>query len=550
MSPEGETTEVGTQEQMMADPKWNGVPPVGNNPIRNKWSFLGLILIVFTVKIIIWGIYRYITGTVAPFTDPEIGEQLTYWVGMVAKPILQLGPLAVLWWFLFKEKVSPFRFTRKNLASSLAWGLLGAVLFFVVATTSMTILMTVMGYGSDFRIVAGWDVEGVGWGLIIAMMFSYMIGTGPAEELFSRGFLQDQTARAHPIWFAMGFSAVLFAAGHLPISIFMHHMSAEAIFWYMMVLFVMGMFFSLIYQWSRNILLPILIHGLWDWYLSLFSWKGDWSAGFLANSDVIFLRIDFFNTLITLTIMLPIFYFIYKRFWRKGIYHTGSPFEPRRKDNPLFQWFKDRDQGHWPDRPWMTVIGVTFIFCLLMFPAAWVVGTKDSNLFKDGSMDKLGEPFEVREWNVVLADGYLNQGVTEEVLIPGNDTTITKVNVSLFWNDEADIGFLYTNQPDTFRITLMDGEGNELKSSQGQNSQTDQRRGEVDIVWITDDETRDLGNMTVMITMVRAGAQERMISILGLRDVPDDGNEYGLRVDYETLSIRYANGEESGDVRW
>ena len=82
----------GTQEDMLKDPNWNGVPPVGERPIRDKWAFLGLILVVFIVKIIIWGIYRLITGSVYPFTDPEYGSQIVYWVGMVAKPVLQLGP--------------------------------------------------------------------------------------------------------------------------------------------------------------------------------------------------------------------------------------------------------------------------------------------------------------------------------------------------------------------------------------------------------------------------------------------------------------------------
>ena len=68
-------------------------------------------------------------------------------------------------------------------------------------------------------------VTSPGWMLIIAMMFSYMIVTGPTEELFSRGFLQDQTARAFDLKFAILFSSVLFASGHLPISILVYRLS-------------------------------------------------------------------------------------------------------------------------------------------------------------------------------------------------------------------------------------------------------------------------------------------------------------------------------------
>ena len=51
--------ELGTQEQMMNDPKWNGIPPVGDRPISKmkfpflnlygKNAFLLMILLVFEI---------------------------------------------------------------------------------------------------------------------------------------------------------------------------------------------------------------------------------------------------------------------------------------------------------------------------------------------------------------------------------------------------------------------------------------------------------------------------------------------------------------------
>ncbi len=535
------SSNLGTQSQMVSDPKWNGIPPVGNRPITNRNKFLGMILLVFIVKIIIWGTFRYITGNSPIFTNPDYGAELTYWVGMVAKPVLQLGPIFLIWWFIFKEKGIPFKFTRKNLASSLVWGLFGAILFFIVATTSLVVVLNIMGYGANFRIVAGWD--DVGMALVIAMMFSYMIGTGPAEEIFSRGFLQDQTARAYPLWFAIVFSSVLFAIGHLPISILMHHMSFEAIIWYMLILVIMGMFFSLIYQWSRNILLPILIHGLWDWYLTLFSLKGDYTEVFIANSNILFLRVDFFNTLITLAIMLPIFYFLYVKFWRKDHFSTGSPFERRRKENRVFRWIRERDQGHWPSRPIVTVVAVTTAFCLLMIPTAALVGVDDPSLTSDGVKDFKGELQEIKLWERLLKAGYLAEGQNEEIEIPTNNSRVTAVNVSLYWEDEPDAGVRYTNTPDTFKIILMDGDGNEIDSHQSAS-------GHATIIWISDDDTVDLGNLTVSVQLTRAGDQETMISIIGLRDIADEGNEYSMMIDYETVSITYSGESEGEDVRW
>jgi membrane protease YdiL (CAAX protease family) len=269
----------GTQTEMYEDPRWEGVPPVGDRPISKmkfpflpvygKWAFLLLLLLVFVVKIIIWSIYRYMTGNLAIFTDPESGKETVYWAGMVAKPILQLGPVVILWIFIFKEKGIPFRFTRKNLFSSVTWGCIGGLIFFIVASFVYVIHMWISGRGTDFSVVAGWNAEGIGWGLVIATMFSYMIGTGPTEEIFSRGFLQDQAGRVWPVAGAIVVTAILFAIGHLPVSIFLYHLHETReglvlLAWYMVILFIMGCFFSIIYHWSRNIVLGIIIHGLWD----------------------------------------------------------------------------------------------------------------------------------------------------------------------------------------------------------------------------------------------------------------------------------------------
>ena len=213
----------------------------------------------------------------------------------VAKPVLQLGPVILIWWYLFREKGSPFRLTKVNLFSSVVWGLIGAVLFYVVASFVYVGHMEFMGYGSGFHVVAGWD--GVGMGLTVAMLFSYMVA-------FSFAYI----SLAFSISNAILFSSVLFAVGHLPISILMHRMTVAEIFWYMLVLVFMGVFFSLLYQWSRNIVLGIIIHGLWDWYLTMFAVRGSIDAGFAANAGINFGRVDFINTIIAGTIMLLFFY--------------------------------------------------------------------------------------------------------------------------------------------------------------------------------------------------------------------------------------------------
>ena len=171
------------------------------------------------------------------------------------------------------------------------------------------------------------------------------------------------------------------------------------------------------------------------------------------------------------------------------------------------------------------------------------MGVNDPDKFDDGLLDYKGERVEVREWNTILVGSYLGEGQAEDHLVDSNGTKVTKVNVSLQWSDEPDSGVRYTNQPDSFRITLMDQEENELGSRQGAS-------GHLSIVWVMQDETEELGNLTVAVTCTRAGDQVPLISILGLRNINDGGNEYNLRIDYETFYVTYEGEEEGTDVRW
>lgn len=530
----------GTQKEMMKDPKWNGVPPVGDRPIENRYRFLMLILLVFIVKIIIWGAYRYATGNLPIFTNPDNGREIGYWVSTIAKPVLQLGPVVLLWWYVFKEKGSPFRFTRKNLASSIFFGLLMALVFFFVATGIYVLHNLIMGYGYDFHFVAGWDE--VGWGLIIAMMFSYMIGTGPAEELFSRGFLQDQTARVFPIWQAMTFSAILFAIGHLPISILMLNMPLDEIMWYMAVLVVMGLFFSIIYQWSRNIVFPILIHGLWDWYLSLFAIKGEFINEFAQNPGAYFGMVDFINTIITLIILLPIFYLIYRKFWRRDIISSGSPEDTPREKNRLFRWIKERDHGDWPKRPVTFTFVVVGIFCLLMIPVAGLIGTDDPELQEDRLEEGAGETIILIEQERILVGGELNNRETNSTYLSSVNSTINWVNISMNWEDEPDAGPRYSNQPDSFRLSLVDTQGQELDSTQGQT-------GDLTLIWVLPEGSDPLREVAVVVELISTGDQEPIINPLGLREITDNKNTFALDIRYELRTETKGEPEEL-NVRW
>ncbi len=529
--PKGE----GTQEDMAEEERWNGVPPVGDQPIDNRWKFLQLVLLVFVVKILIWSVYRWLTGNFEPLTD----RVTMYWVTLFAKPLLQLGPVFPLWWYIFKERGNPFRITRTNLASSVFWGCFGGLIFYIVASVIFVAHLVATGQGADFHVVAGWNVEGVGWGLVIATMFSYMISTGPAEELFSRGFLQDQTARAFPILHAIIFSAVLFAIGHLPISIMVHHLGLEAIMWYMLTLFIMGIFFSLIYHWSRNIVLGIIIHGLWDWYLTLFQVKGAYSRSVIENPAAAFGLVDFVNTIITLAVMIPFFYFLYLTFWKKDAREMGEEEEGK----GFVWWMRRMDCGHW-EKPWRKAIAFTTVFCLVMIPVASGIDVQDPTKRSDRPMEPIYETMKEKE--NMTRTGMVLEGQAVEHTIAPDQGVINSVDATLKWQDEENdtspgpVGIVeYDNEPDTFRLLILSEDGDVLKSDESSG-------GSIRISWSGGEGNGSQSMITIRIELVEAGDQVPPIPVLPTNQ--DDSNEYQLTAAYEREWKREVGDSE--DIRW
>ena len=535
---------LGTQEQMIKYPKWNGIPPVGNRAIDNKWKFLRLILIVFVVKIIIWSIYRFTTGSLDIFTNPESGQEATYWVGMVAKPILQLTPVFLLWLYVFKERGLPFRLTRKHLFSSIIFGCIFGLIYYFVASGVLIGIMEASGQGTDFNFVAGWD--DAGWWLIIAMMFSFMIGTGPTEELFARGFIQDQTARAFSLKFAILFSAVLFATGHLPISILVYHLSFMTIVWYMIVLVIMGCFFSILYQWSRNIVFPAIIHGLWDWYLSLYAIRGAYSPSFLADYNVNFGMMDFVSTIITLAIMLPIFYIIYLVWWRHDKPLEEGPLANivRAVERFKVTWrIREYDRGWWPrNNPILVTGAIVGIFCLASIPLAGVVGTDDPSKFVDRIIGETEKKVIIWENNTTFETGLLNEGESMEYYIEITEKEIHFINITLEWTDEEPINRFYQNRADKFKLDLFDPDGNEIFTIE-----TD--LGIIKSDWPGENETLYIGKFRVVVTLLTAGEQEPTFGPGYFTTVDDTSNEYKIIIKYESFIITQKSSD-SADVRW
>jgi hypothetical protein len=341
------------------------------------------------------------------------------------------------------------------------------------------------------------------------------------------------------------FSAILFAAGHLPISILVYRLSFMTIVWYMIILVVMGCFFSLLYQWSRNIVFPAIIHGLWDWYLSLYALRGAYSAGFLADYNVNFGIMDFVSTIITLGIMLPIFYIVYLVWWRHDKPLEEGPLATivkAVKNSWFARMIRDFDRGWWPRRnPILVTAFIVGIFCLASIPLAGVVGTDDPDKFVDRMIGDTEKEVVIWENNTTFEEGLLNEGESIEYPVEISGYEVHFINITLEWTDEPPINRFFQNRADTFRLDFLDPDGNDLFTLESD-------LGIIKSDWPGETDVSYSGEFRIVVTLVSAGEQEPTFGV-GLVSQEDNSNEYKIIIKYESFIIRKEKGD-SADVRW
>ena len=101
---------------------------------------------------------------------------------------------------------------------------------------------------------------------------------------------------------------------------------------------------------------------------------------------------------------------------------------------------------------------------------------------------------------------------------------------------------LYTNEPDTFQVELLDPGGDMLDSVDGSG-------GTLEISWPGEEGAVYNGNFSVVVTLLEAGDQEPGFNPLGLRTRTDDSNDYSVDITYQRFFKKMVGGE-GGDVRW
>ena len=102
----------------------------------------------------------------------------------------------------------------------------------------------------------------------LSTMVGYYFFTAPSEELIFRGIIQNLLKRSMMAWLACLITSVLFATIY-------SHLTGNGIFpnWeYAGFAFIAGLAYGISYLWTKNILVPIALHGtvdtIWRIFLS------------------------------------------------------------------------------------------------------------------------------------------------------------------------------------------------------------------------------------------------------------------------------------------
>ncbi|WP_435062450.1 CPBP family intramembrane glutamic endopeptidase [Halobaculum sp. EA56] len=97
------------------------------------------------------------------------------------------------------------------------------------------------------------------------LVLASLLVIGPSEETLFRGTVQNRLREALPAWAAIVLTAALFAAVH--VTALTGSLGARATT--IVILFVPSLVFGVVYEYTRNLVVPALIHGIWNSFVFL-----------------------------------------------------------------------------------------------------------------------------------------------------------------------------------------------------------------------------------------------------------------------------------------
>jgi len=200
-------------------------------------------------QLLAWSLYRYF------FRFPETVDEF------LIKPLVFIVP--VLWFVLKIEKRSlkTVGITSSNFVRSILIGCGFGLLF-----AGEAILANIFKYGS-LKLTPISSVLAFG----VPMMFFLSLATAISEELLSRGFFFSRLYETSKnLIQSVVMSTLLFVAFHIPILLTSLKFQGPTLVLFFMTSFVLGFTNSLIFNKTKSLVAPILIHLFWNMTVAVF----------------------------------------------------------------------------------------------------------------------------------------------------------------------------------------------------------------------------------------------------------------------------------------
>lgn len=210
------------------------------------------VFLVWFLIFLVWAVYR------AYFVLPEAVDEL------LIKPMIFVLPVVFIVWILENKPIRELglRTTGKML---LVDTYIGVVLGILLAIEGLLANYLKYGKFSFGPIDALYQAGGVGFFLIINL------ATAATEEIFARGFMYNRLFKASQEQLASAvISSVLFTLIHVPIMFTRLHLTGNALIFYPMSIFVMGIVNAYLFSLRGSLTLPILVHTFWNMTISLY----------------------------------------------------------------------------------------------------------------------------------------------------------------------------------------------------------------------------------------------------------------------------------------
>lgn len=101
--------------------------------------------------------------------------------------------------------------------------------------------------------------------IVPLLIVASLLVIGPSEETLFRGTVQNRLRESLPAWAAIVLTALLFASVH--VTALTGSLGARGTT--IVILFVPSLVFGVVYEYTRNLVVPALIHGIWNSFIFL-----------------------------------------------------------------------------------------------------------------------------------------------------------------------------------------------------------------------------------------------------------------------------------------